>query len=84
MRRDRSTLVRFAMLANSSPRTVSAWDQATRPAIRDRRFGAILRAAAFAVWVGLLFGALACGFWTGVSWLADLGASDRGIMDSTY
>jgi hypothetical protein len=34
--------------------------------------------------VGLLFGALACGLWFGMTWSGDLSASDRGVMDSAY
>jgi hypothetical protein len=84
MWRDRSKLDRFAMLANSSLGTASAWDQASTSAMRDGRISAILRAAGWVALAGLLFGALACGVWIGMSWSADLSAPDQGLMDSTY
>jgi len=77
-------VVRFAMLANSSLKTASAWDQASTLARRDGRIFTILRVAFLAALVGLLFGALACGLWAGMSWSADLSAPDRGLMDFTY
>jgi hypothetical protein len=52
--------------------------------MRGGRVSAILRAASLAALVGLLFGALACGLWVGMSWSADLSASDQGVMDFTY
>jgi hypothetical protein len=72
------------MLANSSLKIVLAWDQALSPAIRGGRVSAILRAASLAALVGLLFCALACGLWLGMSWSADLSASDQGVTDFTY
>lgn len=77
-------VVRFAMLANSSLKTVSAWGQASTLARRDGRIFAILRAASLAALAGLLFGALACGLWAAMSWSADLSAPDQGLMDFTY
>jgi hypothetical protein len=71
------------MLANSSLKIVLAWDQASSPAMRGGRVSAILHAASLAALVGLLFGALACGLWVGMSWSADL-SSDQGVMDFTY
>jgi hypothetical protein len=72
------------MLANSSLKTVSAWNQASSPATQDGTISAILRAASLAALVGVVFGALACGLWVGMSWSGDLSASDRGVMDSAY
>jgi hypothetical protein len=72
------------MLANCSLKIVLAWDRASSPAMRGGRVSAILRAASLAALVGLLFGALACGLWVGMSWSADLSASDQGVMDFTY
>jgi hypothetical protein len=51
--------------------------------MRGGRVSAILHAASLAALVGLLFGALACGLWVGMSWSADL-SSDQGVMDFTY
>lgn len=69
------------MFASYSLKTVPAWDQTSGHAIRDGRISAILRVAAL---VGVLFGAVACGPWAGMTWSADLSAADRGVMDSAY
>jgi hypothetical protein len=72
------------MHATSAIKTVLAWGQASNRAARNETISAILRAASLAALVGLLFGALACGLWVGLSWPGHLSAFDRGVTDSTY
>ena len=84
VRRDRSGLVRFAMFAMSSLKTISVWERASSPAMWDARISAILRLAALAALVGLLLGALAFGLWVGMSWSTDLSGANRGVMDHSY
>jgi hypothetical protein len=45
------------------------------------RVPATLRAIVLVV---LLFGALICGLWAGMSWSTVLSLSERGVMDSPY
>ena len=84
MRRDRSGLVRFAMFAMSSLKTVSVWERASSPAMWGARVSAILRVAAQAALIGLAFGALAFGLSVGMSWSTDLNGVNRGVMDHSY
>lgn len=84
MRRDRSGLVRFAMFAVSSLKTISVWERASSPVMWDARISAILRVAALLALIGLIFGALAFGTWVGMSWSTDLSGANRGVMDYSY
>jgi hypothetical protein len=75
------SLVGFAMPAQSSLETFSAWHRTSSDAMSGRRILAVLRVVGLAA---LLFGALALGLWAGINWSAGWSASDRGIMDFTY
>jgi hypothetical protein len=70
-----------SMVSERSLKSFSAGDQASNRRMLGQRISGILRAAAL---VSLLFGALACGLWAGMTWSADPRAPDRGVMDFAY
>jgi len=50
----------------------------------DARISWLLRLAAWAILIGLLFGALVFGAWVGMSWSTDMSGANRGVMDYAY